>query len=558
MSSSSDSAAGAAALRGAAAGVDSVDANSWVDAALRSQHIAVAVISLFENRYIRANLAMAAICGVSLDELFNIDPFTLALRVTHPDELEEEQQKFGEMATGKRAFYEMEKRYRQPDGSVRWGRLTFSAVYDQAPNSGAPAVSVKYVVLQIVDITRERQLAEALQKREAEVLHAQKIEGLGRLAAGIAHDFNNLLTVITGHGEVLRTALSEPEFKELLPRVSEDVEAILAAADRAAALTAQLLTHGRRERAVPRRFFLSDLVGTLQRLFVRTLGSNIQIEQSLDAQGAILADQGQIGQVVMNLMLNARDAISNGGHIWLTTKDLVVEASEATERLEAGDWVVLSVADDGHGMSVEVQARMFEPFFTTREERPGTQGSGLGLATVQRIVAEAGARVEVKSSPVGGTTVDVYFPRVPYTAPSLEPELPPVRNPKPNTRRVLVVEDDPAVRTLIATILVQSHYLVMVARNGEEGLRLLSAEAEPADLIVTDLIMPRITGLALARTLEGRGNPPKMLFISGYSSHTPAEVALFGELLPKPFTPAQLVAAVVHALGDDVGDATCA
>jgi len=391
MGSSSDSAIGAAALRGASADVGSADANSWIEAALQSSHIAVGVISLFENRYVRANPAMAAICGVSLDELFNIDPFTLALRVTHPDELAEEQQKFGEMATGKRAFYEMEKRYRQPDSSVRWGRFTFSAVYHPAPDSGVPPVLVKYVVLQIVDITRERELAEALQKREAEALHAQKIEGLGRLAAGIAHDFNNLLTVITGHGEVLRTALDEPEFKELLPRIGEDVGAILSAAERAAALTAQLLTHGRRERAVPRRFFLSELVGTLQRLFVRTLGSNIQIEQSLGAAGAILADQGQIGQVVMNLMLNARDAITDGGHIWLTTKDLVVEESQATERLEAGDWVVLSVTDDGHGMTLEVQARMFEPFFTTREERPGTQGSG--LASWQKQVGGSRSRV---------------------------------------------------------------------------------------------------------------------------------------------------------------------
>jgi len=129
-----------------------------------------------------------------------------------------------------------------------------------------------------------------------------------------------------------------------------------------------------------------------------------------------------------------------------------------------------------------------------------------------------------------------------------------VRNPKPNARRVLVIEDEPAVRALVATILIEAHYLVMVARNGEEGLRLLSAEAEPMDLIVTDLVMPRITGLALARTLDERGSRPKMLFISGYSSHTPAEAAVFGELLPKPFTPAQLIAAVAHALGDDVGD----
>jgi two-component system, cell cycle sensor histidine kinase and response regulator CckA len=294
MASSTDSAVGAASLRANPPSSDlfAADSNHWWHAGLQSTHIAIGIISLYDNRYVRANAAMARMCGVTLEELFELDPFTLALRVTHPDEMEQEQRLFGEMATGRRSFYEMEKRYQQPDGSARWGRLTFSAVYDPAPNSGVPAVPVKYVVLQIVDITRERELQAEVERRDAEMRHAQKVDQLGRLAAGIAHDFNNLLTVITGHGEVLRSQLEAPKDTWTISDLNEDVGAILAAAERAAGLTAQLLSHGRRENAAPRRFALSELVGTLERLLTRTLGSNIQIEHSLQAAGVIFADQG--------------------------------------------------------------------------------------------------------------------------------------------------------------------------------------------------------------------------------------------------------------------------
>jgi CheY-like chemotaxis protein len=256
----------------------------------------------------------------------------------------------------------------------------------------------------------------------------------------------------------------------------------------------------------------------------------------------------------MNLMLNARDAITDGGHIWLTTSDVSVpEGALAGTIPGPGEWVALSVGDDGHGMTPEVQARMFEAFFTTRGERPGTQGSGLGLATVQRIVHETGAQIDVKSGPAEGTNVIIYFPRVSgLGVPSLEmPRVPVPRKPAPSSRRVLVIEDEPAVRSLLATILVEAHYAVMVARNGEEGLRVLDTATEPVHLIVTDLVMPRLGGMGLARALHERANRPRMVFISGYSNHTLAELEPYGELLPKPFTPAQLVAAVSRALGED-------
>lgn len=271
----------------------------------------------------------------------------------------------------------------------------------------------------------------------------------------------------------------------------------------------------------------------MQRLLVRVIGSNIEVEQGLSADGFIHADRGQMGQVVMNLVLNARDAMPNGGRLRITTRDVSAEE------------VVLEVADTGHGMSPEVQARMFEPFFTTRADRVGTQGNGLGLATVQRIVHELGGRIAVTSVVGAGTSVTVSLPRVAAVA---APELAkPVVAKSAQAEPVLIVEDDPAVRALVASVLVGKHYRVSVARNGEEALARI-AEAGPFELVITDLMMARVGGLALAEQLHARGQPLKMLFISGYSDTTPGELMPYGTLLPKPFTPAQLLAAVRAAL----------
>jgi len=279
-------------------------------------------------------------------------------------------------------------------------------------------------------------------------------------------------------------------------------------------------------------------------LLGRTLGSSVELEQSLTAKGAIFADEGQIGQVTMNLVLNARDAVPEGGRIRIATQDVPDGG-----RLEAGEWVALVVSDTGHGMSPEVQARMFEPFFTTRADRPGTQGTGLGLATVQRIVGEIGGRIDVRSARGEGTTVTVFFPRV--TSAPKESERPGARlGPAalPNSQRILVVEDEPSVRALIGNVLLGAHYWVMVARDGEEALRFIEAEREPFDLIVTDLVMPGTGGVSLATRLRERATLPRMLFVSGYSHHAPEELAPYGHLLPKPFTPSQLLAAVSRAL----------
>jgi len=539
----------------AAAEAKAALADEWFSAAFDSSPVAMSVVSAAESRYVRVNHAMEVLVGRSREEILAADPYSFSIKITHPDDLFADELLFGELVGGKRMSYSIEKRFIRADGSIRWGHLTLVGAFGGEPLPGLPLGVLRFIVVHVLDITDLELARTALGKREEELRHAQRIDGIGRLAGGIAHDFNNLLTVIAGHGEIIQELVSDPAEHALVAAcdIRESLGPILEAADRAASLTAQLLAHGRRETVMPSTFCLSEAVLAMQRLLVRVIGSNIETEPSLTASGNIHADQGQVGQVVMNLVLNARDAMPEGGRLGLATRDVVVGASDDSE-IGAGDWVALIVRDTGHGMSSETRARIFEPFFTTRGERPGTQGSGLGLATVQRIVAGIGGHISVTSDPGEGSTFTVYFPRA--TAQALPTRAPLLREPAPALRsseRVLVVEDDPAVRTLVATVLVGAHYRVTAARNGEEALAFLDAEAQPFDLVVTDLMMARVGGAALAKRLHERSDRPamRMLFISGYSDTTPAELLPFGNLLPKPFTPSQLLAAVRRALDED-------
>ncbi len=548
---------------------------AWLDLVLETSPVAMGIISALDSRYVRVNRAMAELVGMSVDEILSCDPYRLAVQTTHPDDLVAEQKLFAELAIGARRSYRIEKRFVRPDGTIRWGWLTFSGIHGPAIGAGAaggpvgpgdssrpggPVRPIQFAISQVVDITETRALRVAVQRGEEELRHAQKIDAIGRLTAGIAHDFNNLITVIMGHGEVLKDLARHRRRPPSIPELQESLDEILVACDRAASLTSQVLAHGRREPVAPRAFVLSPAVEAWQRFLARALGTHAQmhvhLEGDLTAEGAIFADQDQVGQVVMNLILNARDAIGEGGRISVTTRDLVVEEDGGLHGPPGpGAWVVLAISDDGHGMSPEVRARIFEPFFTTRTDRAGRHGTGLGLATVQRIVTEAGGIIDVESAPGAGTTVTVFFPRVALVPAGGAPvEAPPRPAPAPNSRRVLIVEDEPAVRSLVANVLLGAHHRVEVARDGEEAWRLLApapGQAEtPFHLIVSDLAMPNAGGLTLARRLRERGMAARMLFISGFSDHASVELAAFGRLLPKPFTPAQLLEAVRDAMDD--------
>jgi two-component system cell cycle sensor histidine kinase/response regulator CckA len=542
-------------MPGAATEATAAVVEGWLDALFATSTAAMAVISTFEGRYLRANAAMVELLGIPLAELLSSDPFAIGHRITHPDDLAAEQPLFMELVAGTRRSYRLEKRFVRADGSVRWGLLTFTAIHAE---SSDPAVvgPIQFVVMHVIDTTEQKNTAETLARREEELRHAQRIDGIGRLAAGIAHDFNNLLTVIVGHATMLQQHLDHG--RAAIPGARDDLDAILDAADRAANLTAQILAHGRRESVNPRHFLLSEAVDSLRRLLSRTIGSKIEIEPTLAATGAIFADQGQVGQVLMNLMLNARDAMPEGGRVALATADVTVASGVAPGTVPGpGDWVSMTVSDTGHGMTPEVQARMFEPFFTTRDDRHGTQGTGLGLSTVRRIVAELGGHITVESAAGAGTRISVYFRR--SAGPTATVPVPHASKRAQGPTRglhVLVVEDESSVRALIASILLGAGYRVTAARAVDDALRQIARSPEPVALVITDMVMPGGGGAKLARTLSDRPTPPRMLFISGYSNLTPDELVPYGRLLPKPFTPAQLLAAVEQSLLEPSSEAT--
>lgn len=520
----------------------------WLDALFATSTAAMAVISTFEGRYLRANAAMVELLGIPLAELLSSDPFAIGHRITHADDLAAEQPLFMELVAGTRRSYRLEKRFVRPDGTFRWGLLTFTAIHAQG-NDPAAVGPIQFVVMHVIDTTEQKATAETLARREEELRHAQRIDGIGRLAAGIAHDFNNLLTVIVGHATMLQQHLGAHQ-TPAIPGASEDLGAILDAAERAANLTAQILAHGRREGVNPRHFSVSEAVDSLRRLLSRTIGSKIEIEPSLAATGAIFADRGQVGQVVMNLMLNARDAMPEGGRVSLATADVSVGSGAVPGAVPGpGDWVSLTVTDTGHGMTPEVQERMFEPFFTTRDDRHGTQGTGLGLSTVRRIVAELGGHITVDSAPGAGTRVSVYFRRA-ASSPDSAPEqraASPARDAAKGVH-VLIVEDESSVRALVASVLLGAGYRVTAARAVEDALSQIARNPEPLALVISDIVMPGGGGQKLARLLNERPDPPRILFMSGYSNLAPDELVPYGRLLPKPFTPAQLLAAVEQAL----------
>jgi two-component system, cell cycle sensor histidine kinase and response regulator CckA len=532
--------------------VPTLPVDLWLDTVFETSPVGICVISATENRCVRANAAIARLYGMPVEEILSRDPFSLALQVTHPEDLVVEQALFGELAAGKRSSYQIEKRYVRQDGSIRWGFLTFSWIFTKPLEASTPVEALRFVLVQVVDITERKLLEEKLAQLERELQHAQKVDGIGRLAAGVAHDFNNLLTVIIGHAEMSKSRPREGSLASPTEDFDSNVTAILDAAQHATSLTRQLLAYGRRAPVAPMAFALSKEVSALVGLMARTLGPDVSIQLALDATGLVFADAGQIGQVAMNLVLNARDAQPVGGHISVVTRDVVVaDGATDPEQPGPGHWVALIVSDTGHGMSREVQARMFEPFFTTRGDRPGTRGTGLGLSTVQQIVNEAGGLIRVKSAPGAGTTVSIYFPRSASREAVVEARrAPAARAPTTATRhRILVVEDEAAVRFLLGTVLMGAQYWVRTARDIAEALSFIDAEHEPFDLVVSDLLMPGGGGLDLAKQLEASGQLPRMVFISGYSDHAQAELAAYGSLLPKPFTPLQLLEAVAVALG---------
>ena len=364
---------------------------------------------------------------------------------------------------------------------------------------------------------------------QRQLLQSQKLESVGQLAGGVAHDFNNLLTVISGYAAMSLEQVGPGHY------LHEPLEEIAHAADRAAALTRQLLAFSRRQAAAPKLLSLHDLLLNLEKMLRRLIGEHIELTIDVDDIASIRADPGQIEQVVVNLVVNARDAMPSGGSI-------AIRARMSGERVD------LSVSDTGTGMPPEVEARIFEPFFTTKEQGKGT---GLGLSTVYGIVKQASGDILVETEVGRGTTFKVVFP----AAEGL-PDAPSARGTRagsPGHETILVAEDELGVRRFVRDVLAGSGYTVLEAANGREAFDIAARHPGRIHLLITDLIMPEMGGVDLAARMRSLNPAPAVLFMSGYNDR-PLAAESRDDLIEKPFTPTALLDRVERALARHAGN----
>ena len=424
------------------------------------------------------------------------------------------------------------------DGSRFWASLAVTALLDPEGRGTGFALILR-------DLTERREAEAALRRSEDHLRQAQKMEGIGRLAGGIAHDFNNLLTAIQGHAQFLMEDLPHDH------PTRADAEEIRKAADRAAALTRQLLAFSRRQVLAPQVLDLNAVIRDMHKMLRRVIREDIALVTSLTEHPAsIYADAGQIEQVLMNLVVNARDAMPDGGTLTISTRNVDIEEGYVVGDAgpQPGPHIQLAVSDTGLGMDKDTQARIFEPFFTTK---PEGQGTGLGLATVYGIVQQSGGHISVYSEPGRGTTFRILLRR--NAEDSGTDERPIVREPARGSESVLVVEDDPAVRSLTRRVLEDRGYSVLEAGDGAEALRLAEEYDGPIDLLVTDIVMPEMSGRKLAESVRSLHPAARVLFMSGFTEQDVRQQGLLEPDAPfveKPFSPERLARRVRETLGE--------
>jgi len=445
----------------------------------------------------------------------------------HPDDRERVEQ--AAYARSRRGDYDEVYRIVRPDGAVRWIR-------DRAFHMYNDAGELYRLVGTAADITEQRQLEEQLQQ-------AQKMEIVGRLAGGVAHDFNNLLTVINGMADLVLAALPEDD------PTRDDLTQIRLAGDRAAALTGRLLAVSRRQILKPEIVDLSAIVAGLREMIVRLMGEDVTLVLELAPElASVKADPGQIEQVVLNLIVNARDAMPDGGVLTIETRTVTVDATYAAEHpgTRPGPHAMLAVRDTGVGMDESIRRRVFEPFFTTK---PQGKGTGLGLSMVYGIVKQSGGSIWFHSEPGHGSRFTIYLPHV-ADAPAPRPAPPPLAA-AGGHETVLVVEDEPPLRELAARVLTAAGYTVLQAANGAEALALLERHADPVHLVFTDVVMPGMNGRELAARLATLRPGIRVLYTSGYTEDAILRHGVLddpGRFLGKPYTPSVLRRRIREAL----------
>jgi len=477
----------------------------------------VVFISTPEGRFVDINPAGVELFGYpSKEELLNAD----IARDLYTDPFDREEAR--RVLETKGFLKDYEQTIRCKDGTRRIVLETSNGVRDDKGNIVAYRGFLR-------DVTERRAL-------EKQLFQAHKMEAVGQLAGGIAHDFNNILTAILGYSDLMQESMPPGSTHR------RNAEEITKAARRAASLTRQLLAFSRRQMMKPKVLGLNSLITDMDKMLRRLISENIELSTMLDpALGQVRADPGQIEQVIMNLVVNARDAMPQGGTLTIQTTNADLDERFAAQHLgaQAGSYVTLAVSDTGHGMNAEVQAHIFEPFFTTKEMGKGT---GLGLSTVYGIVKQSGGYITVQSDHETGTTFKIYLPRI--EAPIFLPEPATPAGLMGGSETILLVEDESSVRALARDILHIQAYTVLEAANGEEAIALCERYEGTIHLMVTDMVMPRMSGRELARHLRSARPKMKVLYMSGYADSDIREGDALepgSAFLSKPFTSEQLV-----------------
>jgi len=494
----------------------------------------------------------------------DVNPFLLELLGYSRDELVGipiwELGTFRDIVANKAKFVELQRQ-----GHVRYDDLPLET--REGRHIGVEFVSNVYPVgdlsviqCNIRDITQRKEAEEKNRHLNAELKHsvsqghrleaqfieAQKMEVIGQLAGGIAHDFNNVLAVIVGYSDLITSDL-EPDSP-----LRAYTEEIRLASERAAGLTGQLLIFSRKQKVQPVILGLNEVIKGTENMLRRLIDENIEMTLIPGTEiGCVKADPGYVGQILMNLVVNARDAMPNGGRIVIETSDVRLDKAYAAAHtgVPPGDYVMLSITDTGTGMTDEVKTHLFEAFFTTKE--PG-KGTGLGLATCQTIIQQSGGHIGVDSEVGQGTTFKIYFPRIAEPLPTVVSSIPQPEPLRRGTETLLIVEDEPSVRHLACGVLQSQGYEVLAASNGQEALRVAREhKGQPIGLVVTDVIMPRMGGKVMAEWLKTTNPDMKILFTSGYTDDAIAHHGVLDPgvaFLPKPYTSSNLARKVREML----------
>jgi PAS domain S-box-containing protein len=478
-----------------------------------------------EGRILQANPALASMLGYASEE--EVCKLNMERDVFHDPR---QRQRLIEEQSEKEDFHNVEVQWKRKDGNVITALLNGRRV-------AGPDRAQTYFEEFAEDITQRRIL-------ERQLFQSQKMEAIGRLAGGIAHDFNNLLGVVLGHTEILEEAAGRDR------RLQRSVEAIQSATQRATALTMQLLAFSRKQMVEPRILDLNVAVREIEKLLRRVIGEDIELMIRLQSGvGTMQIDPGQLDQILMNLVVNARDAMSNGGKLIVETSSVTLDDSYVGQHLgaAAGPFVSLSISDTGCGMDQETLSHIFEPFFTTKEKGKGT---GLGLSTVYGIVKQCGGYIMAYSEPGRGTTFKVYFPHASGIPDSRRGSDRRAEVPG-GKETVLLVEDETALRELTRGLLETAGYTVLEAANVEDAIHLADGAHCKIDLLLTDVVMPGMDGHELSRRLTSSSPSLKVLYMSGYTDDVIVHKGVLNRgttLLQKPFGRAGLLGKVRQVL----------